>query len=215
MNHKLRALALPTALAAALVLAGCGTGHPSGMSGEGMGTTKTGPPTASNTAISKTKNKADVAFATMMIPHHAQAIAMADTALKQATDPKVKALAVKIKAAQSPEMKRMSGCLTSWGEPVPGAADSSDMSGMGGMGGQTGGMMSEDQIADLGKATGSDFDRMWLQMTVKHHQSAVAMAKTALVQGRNPDAKKLAKSIVDGQSTQIAEINAILTETRG
>ena len=47
---------------------------------------------------------------------------------------------------------------------------------------------------------------------VKHHQGAIAMAKTALYQGSNPEANKLAKSIIDGQSAEIAEMNSILTK---
>jgi len=209
MKHITRTLALPTALAAALVLSACGAGEMSGMSGKNPGASA-----ASTAAASKTKNEADVVFASMMIPHHAQAISMADMALDQATNPRVKALAPKIKAAQGPEIERMSGWLTGWGAPVPAADGGSDMSGMEGMGDQTGGMMSDQEIAGLKKATGSAFDRMWLQMMVKHHQGAIAMAKTALEQGANPEAKKLARSIIDGQSAEIAEMSSILTQIR-
>jgi len=179
----------------------------SGMSGMDHGAS-----TAKSSQTNTTKNEADVVLASMMIPHHAQAISMADTALKQATNPKVKALARKIKQAQGPEIERMSGWLTSWGAPVPGARGS-DMSGMEGMGEQTGGMMSAKDISSLNKATGTAFDRMWLQMMIKHHQGAVAMAKTALDQGANPEAKKLATSIIGGQSAEIAEMTSILKDT--
>lgn len=210
MKHITRNFALPAALAATLVLAACGTADTSSSGG-----TNPGASAASNTPASKTKNEADVVFARMMIPHHAQAIAMADMALNQANDPKVKALAPKIKAAQSPEIERMSGWLTGWGAPVPGSDDGSDMSGMAGMGDQTGGMMPAQEITNLGNATGSAFDRMWLKMMVRHHQGAVDMAKTALAQGANPDARKLAKAVIDGQSSEIAEMNSILTELPG
>ena len=205
MKHVLRTLALPTALAATLVLAACGTADPSGVSGS-----KPGASAADVAPASKARNDADVEFATMMIPHHGQAISMADLALKQATDPKVKALAPNIKAAQGPEIERMSGWLTGWGAPVPGADGGSDMSGMEGMGDQTGGMMSDKEISSLNEATGAAFDRMWLQMMVKHHQGAVEMAETALHDGENPEAKKLARSIIDGQSAEIAEMKSIL-----
>jgi len=210
MKHITRSLALPTALAAALVLSACGTADTSAPRGMHPSTSATNSP-----AASKAKNEADVVFASMMIPHHAQAVSMADTALKQATNPKVKALASKIKEAQGPEIERMSGWLTGWGAPVPTTEDGSEMSGMAGMegmGDQTGGMMSAKEISNLNEATGAAFDRMWLLMMVKHHQGAVVMAKTALDQGTNPEAKKLAKSIIDGQSTEIAEMNSILTE---
>ena len=202
MKHILRSLALPATLAATLLLTACGTGDTSGLSGSDTGaSTKSGAP------ASKAKNEADVEFATMMIPHHAQAVAMADVALKQAADPKVKALAQKIKAAQGPEVERMSGWLTGWGERVPGTAGGHDMPGMGA---QTGGMMSAEEMTNLGKATGSAFDRMCLQMMVRHHKGAVDVAKTELAQGANPESKQLAQSIVDSQSAEIAEINSIL-----
>jgi len=207
MKHNLRTLALPTALAATLVLTACGTGDTSGTSG-----TKSSASAATGTSASKTKNADDVEFATMMIPHHAQAIEMADLALKQGSHPKVKALAPKIKAAQGPEIERMSNWLTGWGEPVPGSAGGHDMPGMGE---QTGGMMSAQEMTDLGKATGSAFDRMWLQMMVRHHQGAVDVAKTELAQGANPESKELAQSIIDSQSAEIAEMNSILAGIPG
>jgi len=86
---------------------------------------------------------------------------------------------------------------------------------MAGTGDPTGGMMSAQEISNLGNATGSAFDRMWLRMMVRHHQGAIAMAKTALAQGVDPDAKKLAKSVIDGQSFEIADMNSILTEIPG
>jgi uncharacterized protein (DUF305 family) len=207
VKHSLRTIALPATLAATLFLAACGTADMSGMNGMSPSASAAGGAPASTT-----KNAADVEFATMMIPHHAQAIAMSDTALKQATNPKVRALAPTIKAAQTPEIKRMSGWLTGWGAPVPGNDSGSDMSGMDGMGDQSGGMMSADEITQLGKATGPAFDRMWLKMMVRHHQGAVVMAKTALAKGTNPDALKLARSIITGQSAEITRMNSILTE---
>lgn len=207
MKHNLRTIALPATLAATLILAACGTTDTSGMNGVNRSASAAGGASASTT-----KNDADVEFATMMIPHHAQAIAMADTSLKLATDPKVRALAPNIKAAQGPEIKRMSGWLTGWGAPVPSNDGGSDMSGMGGMGDQSGGMMSAVEIAKLGKATGPAFDRIWLKMMVRHHQGAVVMAKTALAKGRNPDTLKLARSIITGQSAEITRMNSILSE---
>jgi uncharacterized protein (DUF305 family) len=207
MKNHVRNLAVPTALAAALVLSACGTADTAVTSGMNPGASA-----ANSAPASKTKNEADVVFASMMIPHHAQAISMADTALKQATDPKVKALAPKIKAAQGPEIERMSAWLTGWGAPVPAPDAGSEMAGMEGMGDQTGGMMSAKEITTLDNATGSAFDRMWLQMMVKHHQGAVDMAETALDEGANPEAKKLARSIIDGQSAEISEMNAMLSE---
>jgi uncharacterized protein (DUF305 family) len=202
MKQILRSLALPATMAATLVLSACGTGHTSDVDGSHPDAS-----TKSSAPASKAKNEADVEFATMMVPHHTQAVAMADVALKQAADPKVKALAKRIKAAQGPEVERMSSWLTGWGERVPGTAGGHDMPGMTA---QTGGMMSAQEMTDLGKATGSAFDRMWLQMMVRHHKGAVDVAKTELAQGAKPESKELARSIIDSQSAEIAEINSIL-----
>lgn len=215
MTHTLRNLALPTALAGTLILASCGTSSNGGHDVSGMNGRTTGAPIASGTQTTGPKNAADVAFATMMIPPQIQAGVMADMAVKQGTNTNVKALAPKIKTAQGPQIARMSGWLTGWGAPVPGGAAGQGMSGMSGMGGQTGGMMSGQEMTDLGRASGSAFDRMWLQMMIRHHRGAVAMARTELAQGTNPQGKQLARSILDSQSTEIAQMTSILTRIPG
>ena len=211
ITHTRRGLALPTALAGTLILASCGTSSNGGHDVSGMNGRTTGAPIASGTQTTAPKNAADVAFATMMIPPQIQARVMADMAVKQGTNTNVKALAPKIKTAQGPQIARMSGWLTGWGAPVPGAAAGQGMSGLSGMGGQTGGMMSGQEMTDLGRASGSAFDRMWLQMMIRHHRGAVAMARTELAQGTNPQGKQLARSILDSQSTEITQMTSILT----
>ncbi len=213
MTLTMRTLILPTALAATLVLAACSTStEPGGHGMPGVTGTKTTTPAAGNTpAVVGTpatgaKSAADIEFATGMIPHHAQAVQMAELARNQATDAKVKALAPKIKAAQGPEIARMSGWLKGWGAPIPATAGGHEMSGMSNMGG----MMSAQEMTDLGKASGSAFDRMWLQLMTRHHQGAVAMAKTELAAGTNPESKQLAQSIIDGQGAEIAQMKSIL-----
>jgi uncharacterized protein (DUF305 family) len=215
MTHTLRSLALPTALAGTLVLASCGTSSNVGHDVSGMNGRTTGAPIASGTQTTGPKNAADVAFATMMIPPQVQSRVMADMAVKQGTDTKIRALAAKIKTAQGPQIARMSGWLTGWGAPVPGGSPGQGMSGMSGMGGQTGGMASGQEMTDLGRASGSTFDRMWLQMMIRQHRGAVAMARTELAQGTNPHGKALARSILDSQSTQIAQMTSILTRIPG
>lgn len=219
MRRTTRFLAVSTALAAALVLSSCGTGSDSSAGDHKMsggadmksGDMKTSAPSAAGTTATGAKNPADIAFATGMIPHHVQAVAMADMAPQHATSPKVKALAVRITAAQGPEIAQMSGWLKGWGSPVPGTGGGHDMSSMGGQNG----MMSTQQMTDLGKANGVAFDSMWLTAMTEHHQGAVAMAKTELAKGVNPDSKKLAQAIINGQTAEIAEMKAILAGIPG
>lgn len=145
-------------------------------------------------------NDADVAFATDMIPHHAQAVTMAKMVPTRASSQQVKDLATQIQAAQDPEIKLMSGWLEAWGEPVPAAGEMQHGDGM----------MSMEEMGQLETATGAPFDTMWLQMMIKHHEGAIVMARTELTEGADPDAKKLAQAIVDGQSKEIATMNSLL-----
>ena len=73
-------------------------------------------------------------------------------------------------------------------------------------------MMSEDEMAALGKATGTEFDKMWVTLMVKHHEGAVAMAETEVAEGENTEAKKLATEIIASQSEEITELKAILAK---
>jgi uncharacterized protein (DUF305 family) len=75
--------------------------------------------------------------------------------------------------------------------------------------------MSPQEMTALGRATGPSFDRMFLTGMVKHHQGAVAMARTELTQGASPDAKKLARSIIDSQTREIARMRRMLAQMRG
>ena len=157
----------------------------------------------SNASSSATHNTADVAFATDMIPHHAQAVEMADMALKAAVDPDVKTLAQAIKGAQDPEITTMTGWLTDWKAPVPTKGMGHSMSG-GGMG-----MMSDADMAALGKATGPAFDKMWVEMMTRHHTSAIEMASTEIKNGQYADAKALAQRIVTSQTAEVTTMAAI------
>ncbi|MER5675152.1 DUF305 domain-containing protein [Pseudonocardia alni] len=171
-----------TALAAALVLTGCAGGGASA------------PPAASSSS-------ADVAFAQGMIPHHEQAVAMARLADGRA-GARVRDLAARIEAAQGPEISRLQGFLADWGAAP--AAD--DHGGHGDMAG----MMSDEQMAGLGRASGAAFDRSFLEMMIAHHEGAVTMARAELDAGVDPRARELAQRIVDAQQAEIAEMRALL-----
>lgn len=150
-------------------------------------------------------NAADAAFATDMVPHHAQAVQMANMALKSAGNAQVKSLATAIKAAQDLEITQMSGWLRGWKLSVP-----TGMGGMGGMNHSGTGMMSDADMTRLGKATGAAFDRMWVQMMISHHRGAINTARTELTDGKNIVAKALARSIVTSQGAQVAQLTKLL-----
>lgn len=164
-------------------------------------------------------NAADITFASMMLVHHKGAVAMSDLAPERAASAEVKALAVKIKAEQTPEIATMTGWLNVWqpatdmnGKPM---TTSSSMA-MGSMNAGSGtaaampGMMTDQQMAQLTAANGADFDKMFLTLMIAHHQGAVEMANTEKAGGSNPAALALANSIISSQTTEIATMQKLL-----
>ena len=214
---KRHLITVAAATAAFGVLSACSSstqaGHPAmSVSGRPMMSGADGSTSlnASATPAAGAHNQADIAFATEMISHHGQAVQMADMALTQARNADVKTLARAIKAAQGPEIVQMSGWLVGWQQPVP-ATSSGAMDGMG-SGGQGGtGMMSDADMTSLGHATGAAFDRMWVSMMIGHHHGALSMAASEQSTGQNPDAKKLAQSIITSQTAQITQLTALLS----
>ncbi|MGH3352002.1 MAG: DUF305 domain-containing protein [Nocardioides sp.] len=154
-------------------------------------------------------NDADVAFAQQMIPHHQQAIEMTELAETRAESQEVKDLAADIEAAQGPEIETMTGWLESWGEDVPDKGmsdmDHGDMSSD-----EMSGMMSEEDMTDLGSASGSRFDQMFLTMMIEHHEGAIEMAQTEQVDGQFPDATAMAEDIETAQTEEIRTMQALL-----
>jgi len=155
-------------------------------------------------------NATDVAFAQGMIPHHGQAVQMADMALATSTNPDIKALAEQIKAAQSPEIEQMTAWLTDWDQtvPDPNAMMDDNMDHSGGM--MMSGMMSAADMARLENATGADFDRMFLEMMVLHHEGAIEMAEQQLAEGKIQAVKDLSQAVITGQQAEIEEMNALI-----
>lgn len=155
-------------------------------------------------------NQADVEFAQQMIPHHQQAVEMSELAADSAGSPKVRALAEEIKAAQGPEIEKLTGWLQEWDEDVP-----SNMSGMDhdmeGMDhGTMSGMMSPQQMDKLAKLKGKQFDRAFLTMMIEHHQGAVDMAETEAEQGKYDAALEMAEQIEKTQRAEIKQMSSML-----
>ncbi|MGW3415549.1 DUF305 domain-containing protein [Streptomyces sp. NPDC000888] len=201
----------------ALALSACGssggsTSHDSSMPGMNHGS---GSASASATPDSAF-NDADVMFAQQMIPHHQQAVEMAELADGRADDQEIKDLAAAIEKAQDPEINTMESWLKSWGKPLPSASASSSVGDMAGMDHGSSdpsampGKMSDQDMTDLEVAKGKDFDKEFAQLMIGHHQGAITMAKDEQKNGTNADAKKLAAAIVTAQTAEIEKMNEIL-----
>lgn len=158
------------------------------------------PHSSSTAAAQNDHDDADVMFARMMVPHHQGAIEMAKLAPSRAASADVKDLAVQIEAAQDPEIRTMQGWLSAWG------TSASDQ-----MMHDVPGMMSSTDMAALTSATGAAFDRQFLTGMIAHHQGAIEMAKTEIVDGRFEPAKAMARNIVTSQQAEIDRMRSLLS----
>ncbi|MFG2131271.1 DUF305 domain-containing protein [Streptomyces sp. NPDC048751] len=199
-----RIAAVSVVAAGALLLSACGDDGDdmAGMDHGSSSSSAAATPEAA--ATSGDFNDADATFAHMMIPHHQQAVEMAGLADGRASDSQIKDLAGKIEQAQDPEIKTMKGWLTSWKQPTA-------MESMPGMDhGSMNGMMSDEDMDELKGMNGAEFDKMFAQMMIDHHNGAIAMAKDEQKNGKNADAKKMAGDIVTGQSAEVKQLQSIL-----
>ncbi|MDO9496166.1 MAG: DUF305 domain-containing protein [Nocardioides sp.] len=154
-------------------------------------------------------NDADVTFAQQMIPHHEQAIAIAQLGQGRANSEEVLSLAENIEAAQGPEIETLQGWLETWGEDVPsGAMDHGDMGHD--SSGAMPGMMDAEEMSDLMAASGAGWDQMFLEMMIEHHEGAIEMAQVEVEQGDNPAAVALAEKIISDQQAEITQMQELL-----
>ena len=190
-----RALAA-TAAALTLALAGCSSSE-SSAGGSGH-------------------NDADVDFASDMIQHHAQALEMVDLTLGRELDPEVVTLTEEIRAAQAPEIEKMADWLEDWDQPVPETsrdhanAHAEDHGGSAELDTDMPGMMSAEEMDALENASGAEFQTMWLEMMIEHHEGAVEMAETEVAEGESAKAIALAQEIIDAQEAEISTMQGLL-----
>jgi len=194
-------------LALGLTVAGCAGTTPTA-SDTPAATASTSGTAAESPVLGDGHNSADTEFAQMMIEHHVGAIEMADLALERATTPEVRNLAERIRAAQGPEIDQMTTWLEGEGEPTT----AGNMTGMDHGSMEMDGLDQTEAMADLEEATGSDFDRRFLQLMIAHHTGALEMAQAQLDDGVNTEMRDLAQTIIDAQEAEIAEMEDLLQD---
>jgi uncharacterized protein (DUF305 family) len=143
---------------------------------------------------------ADIMFLQMMIPHHQQAVDISNLALTKSKDSELLALATAIRDGQSDEIIMMKNWLNDAGAGL-------DMGHS--MGDSMGGMLDEQELANLKNATGSNFDRLWLQGMIGHHDGALHMTQM-IEDASNPTIKKFGQDIVTAQTAQIEQMKLML-----
>ncbi|MAT17292.1 MAG: DUF305 domain-containing protein [Leifsonia sp.] len=185
--------AVSGALLTALLLTGCTAAVTSDASSSGT--------SPSAVEVSST----DEMFVQMMIPHHEQAVDMAELMLdKTDIDARVTALAEQILAAQEPEIETMRAWLAEWGVSEWG----STMSGMD----HGDGMMSAGDLAALETATGAEASRLFLEQMIVHHDGAVLMAQSIIDSTQHPEIAAFATQVVADQTAEINTMQELLND---
>lgn len=178
-----------------------------------------GEPSVASAPSTTEHNDADVAFASEMLQHHAQALSMVDLTVERRLDPEVTEMAEQIRAAQGPEIETFTDWLTEWDEEIPetmrdhahaGHGESSVGDSMEGMDASMPGMMSAEDMTALEDAPDEDFQTMWLEMMVEHHTGAVEMASDYAKRGRFEPALALATDIMAAQTAEIETMRELL-----
>ena len=168
-------------------------------------------PEDAETAVQPEFNEADVAFMQMMVPHHAQAIVVAELAEKHARSDRVRELAARIRAAQGPEILMMAAWLEERDMAVPTAAeDPSEWDhsehGHNGMVG----MLTEAQMDELARARGAAFDRLFLEGMIQHHRGAIDMAGDVAVDGIDIMVGEVAADVALTQTAEVGRMRVML-----
>ncbi|HYU01927.1 MAG TPA: DUF305 domain-containing protein [Gemmatimonadales bacterium] len=156
---------------------------------------------------------ADVHFMAGMIGHHAQAVLIAGWAPSHDASAALRALCERIVVGQRDEIALMQRWLRERHEPVP-EADAAHYA-MPGMDPSMlmPGMLTAGQLAQLDRARGPEFDRLFLTLMIQHHQGAITMVNQLFGSqggGEQETVFRFASDVFADQSTEIDRMNRML-----
>jgi uncharacterized protein (DUF305 family) len=159
--------------------------------------------------------QADVDFMSGMIPHHAQAVLMAGWAASHGARSDVRILCERIVVAQRDEIALMQTWLRDHGKPVPDATSTRMRMTMNGTTHDMlmPGMLTDEEMAALDRARGPEFDRLFLEGMIRHHQGAIDMVDTlfkAYGAAQDETVFRFASDVYADQTTEIDRMQQML-----
>lgn len=155
---------------------------------------------------------ADVAFMQGMIGHHAQALHMSSLTSTRSGREEFRLLGERIRLSQENEIARMQQWLQKRGEKVP-PSDAHQHAAMG-HGTLMPGMLTQAELAQLANARGVEFEKLFLQFMIKHHEGALEMVRQLFAtpgSGQEPELFMLANDIDADQNAEIRRMRALLS----
>ena len=154
---------------------------------------------------------ADVRFVQGMIGHHAQAIEMTDLLRTRTASEDMRRLGQRIAISQADEIEMMRDWLRRRRQPLP------DAHAHHGPGGLMPGMLTAEEMAELGAAKGAAFDRLFLQLMIKHHEGALKMVQDLFATpgaGQEADLFAFASDVDADQRMEIDRMTAMLDKVK-
>lgn len=151
---------------------------------------------------------ADAIFMRQMIPHHTQALALAALVKERTNSPELIDIAGRIDSAQADEIAFMKEWLTDRGEPTTPVKEMMDHHAMMAMG-----MASPSQMTSLAEKQGTEFDRMFLQLMITHHDGAVTMVEDLLElpgAAYDPVLFEFTSDVTNDQTAEIERMHELL-----
>jgi uncharacterized protein (DUF305 family) len=163
----------------------------------------------------------DQLFIDMMIPHHASIVAMAQAALDRLEDERLRQIAQRIIETQSGEIEELRGYRAAfYGDPEPMPMDET----MGTMDQVMPGMPvpAAEMMAQMDAATqvalfcaAEDPDLAFIDLTIPHHESAIAMAEATVARATHEEIRAFAERVIRDQQAEIEDLTAIRQEIAG
>ena len=171
-------------------------------------------------ATTRVIHESEVEFMQGMIPHHAQAVLIAGWAKSHGARRDVLALCERIVVGQTDEIHLMQHWLRERGQEVPPEDAKTHKMKMNGMVHEMimPGMLNAEQLAELDKARGSDFDRLFLKAMIGHHLGAIDMVnqlQASAGSGNDDIVYRFASDVYADQSTEVERMTKMLEATPG
>jgi uncharacterized protein (DUF305 family) len=151
---------------------------------------------------------ADVEFIRAMLRHHAQAIEMTRLVGDRTTSEDIRLLAQRIDISQRDEIAMMQQWLVSVGQTANGGHDHTE---------PMPGMLTARQMETLGMTSGEEFDRLFLESMIQHHQGAIEMVAglfTTPGAAQDADIYQIAAHVDSDQRVEIGRMSRMLAASR-
>lgn len=154
---------------------------------------------------------ADVTFVRNMLYHHDQAMTMTAMVDERTTSRDIRLLSGRMAATQEGEIEQLENWLAARDEtlrdPAAGEHGHADMDGMQGM-------LTDEELARLEAAEGAEFDRLFLELMIKHHEGAIAMVYDLYGSGGGQESEvdSIARHVDSDQSIEISRMQRMLAE---